>query len=89
MCALEGTGGNQTLLYRGRTGEQFGVPVASRHKEKERYRDERWSKSDPKYVVSALFEESGEVAAVDFRQFGKRAGEIIAHATRLPYRKPH
>jgi hypothetical protein len=44
---------------------------------------------DPKPVVSALFEESGEVAAVDFRQFGKRAGEIIAQATRLPHRKPH
>jgi hypothetical protein len=40
-------------------------------------------------MVSALFEESGEVAPVDFRQFGKRAGEIIAHATRLPHRKPH
>jgi hypothetical protein len=33
--------------------------------------------------------QSGEIAAVDFRQFGKRAGEIIADATRLPHRKPH
>jgi hypothetical protein len=62
--------------------------VASRDKEKEQDRDERWSKLDPKPVVSALFEESGEVAAVDCRQFGKRAGEIIAQATRLPHRKP-
>ena len=70
-------------------GGTFGVPVASRHKEKERDRDEGWSKSDLQDSVSVLFEESGEVAPVDFRQFGKRAGEIIAHATRLPYRKPH
>jgi hypothetical protein len=58
-------------------GEQSGVPVASRPKEKERHRDERRSTSDHKQVI------------VDFRQFGKRAGEIIAHATRLPRRKPH
>jgi len=70
-------------------GEQSGVPVASRPKEKERHRDERWSNSDHKHVITALFSESGEVAPVDFRQFGKRAGEIIAHATRLPRRKPH
>jgi hypothetical protein len=63
--------------------------VASRHKEKERDRNERWSKSDPRHGVSVLFEESGEVAPVDFRQFGKRAGEIIAHATRVPHHKPH
>jgi hypothetical protein len=63
--------------------------VASRHKEKERDRDERWSKSDLRHGVSVLFEESGEVAPVDFRQFGKRAGEIIAHATRVPHHKPH
>jgi hypothetical protein len=36
-----------------------------------------------------LFRESGEVAPVDFSQFGKRAGEIIAHARRLPRRKSH
>jgi hypothetical protein len=60
--------------------------VTSKPKEKDR--DER-SKSDPKHVISALFEESGEVASVDFRQFGKRAGEIIAQATRPPHRKPH
>lgn len=66
----------------------MGVPVASSAKQKERYRGERWSKSDPKHYVAALFKESGEVAPVDFRQFGKRAGEIIAHATRLPSRKP-
>jgi len=40
-------------------------------------------------MVSALFEESGEIAAVDFGQFGKRAGEIIARATQLPRRRPH
>jgi hypothetical protein len=62
--------------------------VTSKPKEKDGDRDER-SKSDPKHVISALFEESGEVAAVDFRQFGKRAGEIIADATRLPHRKSH
>jgi hypothetical protein len=61
--------------------------VTSKPKEKDGDRDER--KSDPKHVISALFEESGEVASVDFRQFGKRAGEIIAQATRPPHRKPH
>jgi hypothetical protein len=66
----------------------LGVPVASSAKQKERHRDERWSKSDPKHYIAALFKESGEVAPVDFRQFGKRAGEIIAYATRLPHRKP-
>jgi hypothetical protein len=70
-------------------GNIIGVPVASKHKEKERHRDERWSNSDPKHSVAALFEQSGEVACVDFRQFGKRAGEIIAQATRLPHRKPN
>jgi hypothetical protein len=40
-------------------------------------------------MVSALFEESGEIAAVDLGLFGKRDGEIIAHATRLPRRRPH
>jgi hypothetical protein len=44
---------------------------------------------DPKLMVSALFEESGEIAPVDIGQFGKRAGEIIAHATQLPRRRPH
>jgi hypothetical protein len=60
----------------------------SKPKEKDRDRDER-SKSDPKHVISALFEESGEVAPVDFRRFGTRAGEIIARATRPPYRRAH
>jgi hypothetical protein len=63
--------------------------VASRHKEKEREPDKGWSKSGLQHSVSVLFEASGEVAPVDFKQFGKRAGEIIAQATRLPYRKPH
>jgi hypothetical protein len=40
-------------------------------------------------MVSALFEESGEIAAVDLGLFGKRAGEIIARATRLPRHRPH
>jgi len=69
--------------------EQSGVPVASRLKEKEKHRDERWSTSDHKHVITALFDDSGEVAPVDYSQFGKRAGEIIARATRLPRRKPH
>jgi hypothetical protein len=64
-----------------------GVPVATKHKEKERHRDER--QSNPKRTIAALFEQSGEIAPVDFRRFGMRAGEIIARATRLPYRKPH
>jgi len=63
--------------------------VAGRPKEKETSWNERWSNSGHKRTISALFRESGEVAPVDFRQFGKRAGEIIAHATRLPRRKPH
>jgi hypothetical protein len=58
--------------------------VASRPKQK----DQRQSKSDPKHVIAALFEQSGEIAPVDFRRFGTRAGEIIAHAARLPRRKP-
>ena len=40
-------------------------------------------------MVSALFEESGEIAPVDLGQFGKRAGEIIARAKYLPRRRPH
>jgi aspartate aminotransferase-like enzyme len=40
-------------------------------------------------MVSALFEESGEIAAVDLGQFGKRAGEIIARATYPRRRRPH
>jgi hypothetical protein len=70
-------------------GEQSGVPVATRPKEKERHRDERWSTSGHKHVITVLFRESGEVAPVDLSQFGKRAGEIIARATRLPRRKRH
>ncbi len=37
--------------------------------------------ADVRSVVSALFEESGEVAPVDFARFGKRVGEIIARST--------
>ena len=69
-----------------RTGEHFGVPVAGRAKEKER-RDERRSNSDRKHVIAALFAQSGEIAPVDFRRFGTRAGEIIARAASLPRRK--
>jgi hypothetical protein len=47
-------------------------------KEKERHREQRRSSSDPKPVIAALFEQSGEIAPVDFRRFGMRAGEIIA-----------
>jgi hypothetical protein len=32
----------------------------------------------PRHLVLALLEESGEIAAVDFGRFGKRAGQIIA-----------
>jgi hypothetical protein len=58
---------------------------------RQKHQDERWSLSDPKLIVSALFEESGEIAPVDFGQFGKRAGEIIARATypARPRRRPH
>ena len=70
-------------------GNPFGVPVADKQRAREKRQDERWSLSDPKLIVSALFEESGEIAAVDFGQFGKRAGEIIARATQLPRRRPH
>ena len=40
-------------------------------------------------MVSALLEESGDVAPVDLGQFGKRAGEIIARATYPLRRRPH
>ena len=63
--------------------------MAEKQREKEKHQHKRWSISDPKLIVSALFEDSGEVAPVDLGQFGKRAGEIIAHAARLPRRKPH
>lgn len=63
--------------------------MADKHRAKENRRDEWWSLSDAKPMVSALFEESGEIAPVDLGQFGKRAGEIIARATRLPRRRPH
>ena len=54
--------------------------MADKHRAKENRRDEWWSLSDAKPMVSALFEESGEIAPVDLGQFGKRAGEIIARA---------
>jgi hypothetical protein len=38
--------------------------------------------SDPKRIVALLFEESGDVAPVDFGRFGTRAGQIIAQAAR-------
>jgi hypothetical protein len=76
-------------LYKVRTGEHFGVPVTGRRKERERHRRERWSKSDPRRAISALFEQSGGIAPIDFSRFGKRAGEIIADAVRLPRRQPH
>jgi hypothetical protein len=81
-----GTPGGLSQLDKVRTGEHFGVPVASRSKEKER-RDERRSNSDRKHEITALFEQSGEIAPVDFRRFGTRAGEIIARAASLPRRK--
>jgi hypothetical protein len=62
--------------------------VVSSPKETEKHRDQRRSNSDPKRVIAALFEQSGEIAPVDFRRFGTRAGEIIARAARLPRRKP-
>jgi hypothetical protein len=63
--------------------------VADKQRAREKRQDERWSLSDPKLIVSALFEESGEIAPVDFGRFGKRAGEIIARAKYLPRRRPH
>ena len=41
-----------------------------------------------KWTVSALLEESGEVAPIDFGRFGKRVGEIIARSSTYPYAKP-
>ena len=35
-----------------------------------------------KVSISTLFEESGEIAPVDVRRFGTRAGEIIARGAR-------
>ncbi len=72
-----------------RAGGTFGVPVADKQRAREKHRDERWSISDPKLMVSALFEDSGEIAPVDLGQFGKRAGEIIARATYPQRRRPH
>jgi hypothetical protein len=63
--------------------------VAEKQREKEKHQHKRWSISDPKLMACALFEDSGEVPPIDFGQFGKRAGEIIARATRLPRRNPH
>jgi hypothetical protein len=67
----------------------FGVPVADKQRAREKHQDEQWSISDPKMMVSALFEESGAIAPIDIGQFGKRAGEIIARATLLPRRRAH
>jgi hypothetical protein len=75
-------------LEKKRTGEHLGVPVASRPKKKERRRDQRWSNSGPRHTIAALFEQSGEIAPVDFRRFGMRAGEIIARGAQLPRRRP-
>ena len=63
--------------------------MADKQRAKENRRDEWWSLSDAKPMVSALFEESGEIAPVDLGQFGKRAGEIIARATYPRRRRPH
>ena len=45
----------------------------------EKNKNER-SRPDLKPIVSELLEQSGEVAPVDFGQFERRAGEIIARA---------
>ena len=63
--------------------------MADKQRAREKHQDERWSISDPKLMVSGLFEESGEIAPVDLGQFGKRAGEIIARATHWRCRRPH
>ena len=63
--------------------------MADKQRAREKRQDERWSLSDPKLIVSALFEESGEIAPVDFGRFGKRAGEIIARGTHWSRRRPH
>jgi hypothetical protein len=31
-------------------------------------------------IIAGFFEESGEIAPIDFRYFGKRVGEIIAQS---------
>ena len=69
-------------------GGNIWCSLASMPKEKERHREQRRSSSDPKPVIAALFEQSGEIAPVDFRRFGMRAGEIIARGAQLPRRKP-
>ena len=82
--------GECSLIYKvGARGELFGVPVANGQRAKEKHQDEGWRLSDRKLMVSALFAESGEIAPVDLGQFGKRTGEIIARATRLPRRRAH
>jgi hypothetical protein len=50
-----------------------------------REREDRATK-ERKQIVASLFEESGEVAPIDFRRFGKCVGEIIAGAAH-PHRK--
>ena len=47
-------------------------------------RKEPSSTTELKLNVTELFEQSGEIAAVDVRRFGMRAGEIIARGSRAP-----
>ena len=82
-------GDERSLIKRSARRELFGVPVADRQTAKETHQDDLWSLSDRKLMVSALFEESGEIAPVDLGQFGKRAGEIIARGTPWSRRRPH
>jgi hypothetical protein len=66
-------------------GKPPRFPVMSERNEKKK-RD--GSDQTVKSTVSALFEESGEVAPIDFGRFGKRVGEIIARTSTYPYAKP-
>jgi hypothetical protein len=47
-------------------------------KEKQRHREQRRSSSDPKPVIAALFEQSGEIAPVDFRRNYRARGAAAA-----------
>jgi hypothetical protein len=42
---------------------------------------------DRKRLVARLFDESGDIAPVDFGRYGKRAGEIIAKTADRPRKR--
>jgi hypothetical protein len=56
-----------------------GVPMADNEQERKRpVPVASVKRAVPRLIVSALLEESGEVAPVDFGRFGRNAGQIIA-----------